>query len=138
MVTLMSLVHSITLAFVLGLALYASAKDCEIDGEYNYKVLFKTVWRAKIEGNCLSRTNNKSCAWYLQFCNNNSVNPCGVGHACEVNSSGLNPVTVGSSPVLIADGPTRFVVRFQQLGSNDTKCKDSAITINVTFECDKN
>uniref|UniRef100_A0A023FRB5 Autophagy-related protein 27 n=1 Tax=Amblyomma cajennense TaxID=34607 RepID=A0A023FRB5_AMBCJ len=135
MLTRKSLVHSVTIAVVLGLALNANADKCEIDGEYNYKVLFNTVWRAEIKDSCLNSTSN--CSWYLQFCNTVPVNPCGIGHACEVNSTGLSPVIVGSSPSLIADGPTRFVVRYEPVTNNKTKCQNKPIQMNVIFECDK-
>lgn len=135
MLTLTSLMHCVALAFVLGLALNVSANDCDIDGGYNYKLLFKTVWRAEVKEHCLRKAD---CSWYLQFCNTVPVNPCGVEYACEVNSSGLSPITLGSSPSLIADGPTKFMVRFvQQDHNNGTKCKHKPIHMTVVFQCDK-
>lgn len=129
------------LFFILAstLVIYVEADDCpKLEGGYNYEVLTKTAWRAAVnEVNCLaSRTGQ--CFWYLQFCNKEPVNPCGIEHSCEVNSAGLEPVDLGKFSGLLGNGADSFVARFQGVPpANATKCTNKTVTINLIFNCDK-
>uniref|UniRef100_A0A224YVF6 Autophagy-related protein 27 n=1 Tax=Rhipicephalus zambeziensis TaxID=60191 RepID=A0A224YVF6_9ACAR len=139
MFALTPLLGSVTFAFALGLEFTAADEKCLIDGGYNYESLFKSVWRAEIKGHCL-RPTNTDCSWYFQFCNEVPVNPCGIGHACEVNTSGLDPLSIGTFQKLLPLDRSSFAVRFEEPveGSlvNVTKCKDKKITVNMIFRCD--
>lgn len=138
MLSLTPLLSGVTFAFALGLEFTAADEKCLIDGGYNYESLFKSVWRAEIKGHCL-RTTNTDCSWYLQFCNNVPVNPCGIGHACEVNTSGLDPLSIGTFQKLIPQDRSSFIVRFEEHSEgilpNVTRCKDK-IMVNMIFKCD--
>ncbi|XP_075542007.1 cation-dependent mannose-6-phosphate receptor-like [Dermacentor variabilis] len=137
MLTLMPLLCSVTLAFTLGFAFSAADESCSIGGGYNYESLFNSVWRAEIKGHCL-RSTNTDCSWYLQFCNKVPINPCGVGHACEVNTSGLDPLSIGTFQKLLPQDHSSFIVRFEEAkGSNETKCVDKKIVLNLIFSCDE-
>lgn len=139
MLALTPLLSGVTFALALGLEFTAVDEKCLIDSGYNYENLFKSVWRAEIKGHCL-RTTNAECSWYLQFCNVIPVNPCGIEHACEVNKTGLDPLSIGTFQKLIPQDRSSFIVRFEERNEgilpNVTKCKDKNITVNMIFKCD--
>ncbi|KAM7312504.1 uncharacterized protein ISCGN_009409 [Ixodes scapularis] len=83
----------------------AAAQNCKLEGGYRYESLLSAVWYAEPDKDkCEVKSNTGGCSWYLQFCNNLKVNPCGPNTACEVGSTLHDPQTLGTFKNLTSNG----------------------------------
>lgn len=117
----------------------AAEQNCKLEGGYHYESLLSTIWYAElVKDECVFGNHSGGCSWYLQFCNDLKVNPCGLHTACEVSTTGQNPQSLGTFKNLTPNGYDSFIAHFESDSSrstNDTKCK-GIIKTNLVFECD--
>lgn len=117
----------------------AGATPCEIDGGYNYKNLFTTIWLVDIRSGAHCVTPGAAnCSWSFRFCGDDSHQPlCGKDTACETYSPG-HYTRFGRFRTLMPNGDNGFLAKFEEPASKELKCSDTSKTLktHVIFVCD--
>lgn len=115
------------------------ATPCEIDGGYNYKNLFTTIWLVDIRSSAHCVTPGAAnCTWSFRFCGDDSHQPlCGKDTACETFAPGHN-TRFGRFKTLVPNGVNGFLAKFEEPASKELKCSDTPKTLktHVIFVCD--
>lgn len=114
--------------------------SCEIDGGYNYKNLFTTIWHVDIRSSALCVTPGAAnCSWSFRFCSVEDAHQplCGKDTACETYAPGRY-TRFGRFKTLMPNGDNGFLAKFEEPASKELNCSDTSKTLrtDVIFACD--